>query len=249
MATTPELVLLGGFRVSIDGETRSVPQSSQRVVAYVSMFARPVSRVRIAADLWPDEPDSTAHVRLRTALWRLGDTARGLLFVRPDCLALQPDVHSDLAQLREGIDALRTGGADIDTAASGRRLLGLLESELLPDWYDDWVLLERERLTQQRLHTLERLGAAFAQRADYAAAVEAALRAVQLDPLRETAQRVLIDAYLGEGNLGLAVAQLRRYESVLRAELGLTVASELRERISSYSAQGRTVLHQMHAPN
>ena len=29
--------------------------------------------------------------------------------------------------------------------------------ELLPDWYDDWVLLERERFRQLRLHALDAL--------------------------------------------------------------------------------------------
>ena len=33
--------------------------------------------------------------------------------------------------------------------------LAALKGEILPDWYDDWLLLERERIRQLRLHALE----------------------------------------------------------------------------------------------
>jgi hypothetical protein len=31
------------------------------------------------------------------------------------------------------------------------------QGELLPDWQDDWLIVDRERLRQLRLHALERL--------------------------------------------------------------------------------------------
>ena len=71
---------------------------------------------------------------------------------------------------------------------------------VLPGWYDDWVLIERERLRQRVCRALERLSGEMVRQARYAEAVEAALITVLADPLRESAQRVLIEASLAEGN-------------------------------------------------
>jgi DNA-binding SARP family transcriptional activator len=56
-----------------------------------------------------------------------------------------------------------------------------------PDWYDDWLQMERERFRQLRLHALETLAERFVALGRHAQAIDAALAAVQVDPLRETA--------------------------------------------------------------
>ncbi len=72
--------------------------------------------------------------------------------------------------------------------------------DLLPGWYDDWVLLERERLRQRVLHALEALSRHLVAAGRIAEAVEAAMTAVGVEPLRESAQRAPVTAHLAEGN-------------------------------------------------
>jgi DNA-binding SARP family transcriptional activator len=81
--------------------------------------------------------------------------------------------------------------------------------ELLPDWYDDWVVIERERHRQLRLHALEQLSARLSADGRHAAATEAGLAAIASEPLRESAHRVLIAVHLAEGNRGEALRQYR----------------------------------------
>jgi DNA-binding SARP family transcriptional activator len=107
-----------------------------------------------------------------------------------------------------------------------------LDGDLLPDWYDDWVLLERERLRQLRLHALESLAGRAIRLGRYGHAIDTALTAIQADPLRESAHRVLIRAYLAEGNAGAAMGQYHDYCARADRALGLQPSSQLRAIVS-----------------
>ena len=80
-------------------------------------------------------------------------------------------------------------------------------ADLLPSWYDDWVIVERERLRQIRVHALEELSRRLAAGHRYGDAIDAALAAIAADPLRESAHRRLIEAHLAEGNVSEAIRQ------------------------------------------
>jgi DNA-binding SARP family transcriptional activator len=99
--------------------------------------------------------------------------------------------------------------------------------ELLPGFYDEWLLTERERLRQLRLHALEALCERLTAVGRYSAAIAAGLAAVAGEPLRESAQWILMKAYVAEGNRAEAIRQFERYRNVLRAELSLEPSTEL----------------------
>jgi DNA-binding SARP family transcriptional activator len=99
--------------------------------------------------------------------------------------------------------------------------------DLLPGWYDDWALAERERIRQRLLHALEALSGRFTSLGRFADAVDAALLAVSAEPLRESAQRTLIEAHVGEGNLTEARRSFLAYRALVRRELGVDPSNEL----------------------
>ena len=111
-----------------------------------------------------------------------------------------------------------------------------LDGDLLPDWYDDWVLVERERLRQLRVHALEQLAENAIRQGRYGQAIDIALTAIHADPLRESAHRVLIRAYVAEGNSGLALRQYREYCRMVREQLKLGPSHELRELVAAIGA-------------
>ncbi|MFF7550617.1 BTAD domain-containing putative transcriptional regulator [Streptomyces canus] len=106
-------------------------------------------------------------------------------------------------------------------------LSNFFSHDLLQDWLDEWVVVEREKYRQIRLRALETLCRRFTEAGERASAIEAGLSAVAADPLRETAQRVLIQAHLAEGNLSEAVRQYRTYARLLDAELGVEPTAAL----------------------
>jgi two-component SAPR family response regulator len=98
---------------------------------------------------------------------------------------------------------------------------------LLPGWYDDWALMERERLRQRMLHALEALSRHLVKTGRFADAVDAAILAVNAEPLRESAQRTLIQAHIAEGNLVEARRAYCGFRKLVRMELDVEPSSDL----------------------
>ena len=96
-----------------------------------------------------------------------------------------------------------------------------LHAELLPGWDEPWVVDERERLHQLLLHALEARARLLLARGDPAAALDAALRAVAADPLRESAHALVVEVHLSEGNRVEGRRQVERCRALLQAELGV----------------------------
>jgi DNA-binding SARP family transcriptional activator len=101
------------------------------------------------------------------------------------------------------------------------------ELELLPGCYEEWALMERERIRQRMLHAFESLTRHLISQQRFAAAVETAMAAVSVEPLRESATRALIEAHLAEGNWAEAYRTFQGYRSILREELGAEPGREL----------------------
>jgi DNA-binding SARP family transcriptional activator len=95
-----------------------------------------------------------------------------------------------------------------------------LSGELLPDWYDDWVVLERERLREVHFRALEAYCDRLISSSCFDRATEAALAAINDDPMRESAHRCLIRVHLAEGNEAKAVCCYRLFRKRLQGELG-----------------------------
>jgi DNA-binding SARP family transcriptional activator len=117
---------------------------------------------------------------------------------------------------------------DAPIDADGPRLTELEGAgELLPEWEDEWLMPQRERFRQIRLHALERIGERLAEEGRFGRAVEVSLAVVADDPLRESAQRVLIRVYAAEGNVHEALTQYLAYREVMRDELGLEPSPQM----------------------
>ena len=99
--------------------------------------------------------------------------------------------------------------------------------DLLPGVYEDWAIVERERIRQRMLHALEMLSHRLVSVGRYADAIEAALTAVSADPLRESAQRALIEAHAAEDNWGEARRSFECFRTLIRRELGVSPSRDL----------------------
>ncbi len=103
----------------------------------------------------------------------------------------------------------------------------LLSGEVLPGWYDDWVLVERERMRQLYLRAMEQMADSMLRADRVDMAIETALMVVSADPLRETAHRILVDAYVCTGNHAEALRQYDRCCALLRDDLALLPSETL----------------------
>jgi DNA-binding SARP family transcriptional activator len=212
-----EVRILGGFELRSETSVIPLPMSAQRVIAFLAIQRGPVERAYVAGTLWCDSSEERASASLRTVLWRLPAPARALLRLRGTQMALSDPTGVDLHRTSDRARRLVQGGQP----ATGDLTALSLAGELLPDWYDDWLLIERERFRQLRLHALESLCERLAAEGRFGEAIEAGTAAVAVEPLRESAHRALIRAHVAEGNPGEALREYRLYSRLLRDQLGL----------------------------
>ena len=213
---TVQLRLLGGFGLYVDGETVDVTPAAQRLLAFVALTPRGAERSYTAFQLWPEHDERRGKANLRSALWRLGKVPARLLEATKSHLRVAPDVWIDV---RDGLDEM--ANAEPSTTLETIRPMQALDHDLLPDWYDDWLTIERERLRQFRLGTLEDAARHALAEGHHNAAVQLALAAVAIEPLRESSHRLVIDAHLEAGNRFEARRQLDCYQQLLQSAMGV----------------------------
>ena len=230
--------LCGDLYVSVGGRRREVPEGSKRLLAFVALRGFRVDRRVAAGALWPFGDDARATGNLRSALWRLRGAGVDVVDADRHSLGLRSDVKVDCDVVGEWADRLITGRQLSADLAVSPMCDGALD--LLPGWFDEWVVIERERLRQRVLHALEALSRLLTDAGCHADAVDVAMTAVQSDPLRETAQRVLLEAYIAEGNLTAARQKYLAYRRLLEEELQVEPAAGLTELVGARTPRAPT---------
>lgn len=218
LAQLTRVTLLDGFSLRWEDATPpELPRVVQCLVARLSL-ARCPDRDVIAGQLWPDVPESRAHGSLRSALCRLRQMTPGTVEVSGGSLVLAAGVRVDVRELEAwAAQVLDPSVGCDDLAVRGEVLRG----ELLPGWHEDWVVLERERLRQLRMHALEVLADKLVAAGRLGEAFEAAGAAVQEEPLRESAHRALVRVHLAQGDLAGAHRAYRSFRDLLADAFGV----------------------------
>lgn len=136
-----------------------------------------------------------------------------------------PDVQIDVADMMR----CAVGIEERESVNAHRSVARLSRGELLPGWYEDWVLFERERLQQLRLAALESLAGAEIDHGNHAVALAAALEAIAIEPLRESAHAMAIRAHLLAGNRSAALREYQSYRRRLRQLLAIDPSQEMND--------------------
>ncbi len=222
--TTIKLRVLGGFAVEDGDGAISIPPAGQRVLAILAINGGAADRHRLAGLVWPDRPEHRAIANLRGAIWRLPPRLRLAVDKSADWVRLD---HSWVVDLHDAVRAAkRLRAGDFDGFSDAHR--GLLSADLLPDWDMDFLVVARERHHQLRLHALEDLAHLQIRAGHPLDAVDTALSAIAAEPLRETAQCLLLTAHLEAGNRAEVIRAFERFRGLLLAELDVEPGPRLR---------------------
>lgn len=229
--TARSLHLHGPFRARRGGMLIRVPAGGARVLAYLALHST-ASRSEVAGTLWPDVPQRRANSDLRTALWRLH--AVGADFIDPSSgpvLSLVDGVVVDVRQvIGWATQVLRapTGRAEVAAPPPGA------ERDLLPGWNDPWLEPHRERVRLLTIQAFESVAERLLTAGHPAQALPYLLHVTQADPLRESAQQLLLELYLDQRNVHEALRLYRRYRSLVRREMGIEPGAGIRTLVSRY---------------
>ncbi len=216
------LRLLGKFVLAREDGYVALPIGAQRLLAYLAIHG-PAPRPVIIGALWPNVGAQQARGCLRTAIWRLNRDEPRLIRATDDTLMLQPDIAVDATAFTDSARRILQGSLSpgAEWAVLGAR------GDLLPGCNDDWVIFERERLRQLRLHALDALASWLAAQGRYGDALNAAMECTRLEPLRESAHRTIIAIYLADDNLTEALRHYESFRALLRTELGIRPSPQL----------------------
>ncbi len=171
---------------------------------------------------WPDAEPHAGRQNLSQALSSLrhqfeppGVPPRSVFIADRDAIRLHaPAVATDLATFDQLLDeGRRRAASSIERRRSLTDAVALHRGELLPGFYDDWVLAERERVLEGYIGALVELGSIHERAGELALALDVARRAVAADPLRESSHRMLMRLLAATGD---ARAALTHYDSLKR---------------------------------
>jgi DNA-binding SARP family transcriptional activator len=228
------LRLIHDFELRFGNELVHMSPSSQRLLGFVALHDRPVRRSTVSGTLWLDSPEDRANASLRSALWRT--PAPGGINVLAASgthlwlnAQIRVDLHAAIARAQILLDEPELNVAAIDVANELHHFSG----DLLPGWYDDWLVMERERFHCLRLQVLDKLGEQLCAYGRLGDALRVGLAAVQAEPLRETAHRLVMRVHLEQGNIAEAIRQYQFYERTLARELGAVPSGAMRKLIGS----------------
>ncbi len=220
------LSVLETFDLRVDGVSADLSPGSQRLLVFLALRDRAIARIALAGTMWPDVSEGHAGDSLRSAIARLEAPARAAIRSSSTGLRLAEGIVIDLHESQALAHRLIYGGKLHDTDVSSLSI-PTLSGELLPDWYDDWVLPEAEDWRYLRMNALEALARQLLETGLLGEAATAARAAMRIDPLRESPQATLIRVQLAMGNQAAAMDVFDRYRTILHAAVGLPPTKQL----------------------
>jgi DNA-binding SARP family transcriptional activator/tetratricopeptide (TPR) repeat protein len=225
-------VSLLGEQTITDDRTGSVRTRSSRTVALLGYLVvhtgAPQARQRIAGLFWPESSDAQARTNLRRELYYL----RQILADEPSLVVTATDMcWQDSGTCRVDVrtfDIERTAALAAVAAADNEQVLAhatraiaQYRGDFLPGGYEDWLLEARSALERQCVDLCDLVCATRARTGELAAAVQAARRRIQLQPLEEAGYRTLMRLQADLGDRAGAVSTYHHCASVLERELGV----------------------------
>ncbi len=217
------LYLLGSFRLEHNARRIHLPRRKvESLLAYLALNPQDHPREKLAALFWGDSSDAKARHSLRTAVATLRQHLHyEFLVANRDSIQLNPDFalwvdareFARLSDSKSPVDHLRPA-------------VDLYRGDLLADFYDDWILSEREHYRNLYLGALLRLTQELRSQSEYESAIELAQKALASDAINERACQHLMFCYLMVGKKDEAQKEFERCARVLLDELGAEPTQE-----------------------
>ena len=218
-----QVFLFGSFELKVNGQSIHLPtRKMEALCAYLVLHRNAQNREKLAALFWGDSADELARRSLRTALSALRKEV-GESFVTTDreTIQLNPefsmwvDVHETEQQARE---ILSGNHAVIDA--------DLYRGDLLQDFYDEWVLEEREHYRKLLIKALHLSAQVLKASGEYPRAISMAQKIISIDPADEQAYQHLMFCQHVLGNRAEALKVYEECSRRLKEHVGVAPSED-----------------------
>ena len=226
------LRLLGSPQIRLNGELLDTLPSakSQALLFYLALNRGPQSRLTLAGLLWPAKSDAEARMNLRQALYQLHRVLPSHIAPTREHVTLNPQAPQeiDVIQFEVELNAGLMGDMTALHAAVDRYRGDFLAGFYVDDApeFEEWLLVERERLRSLALQALHQLANYHAQRCELGLALQYAGRLLALEPLREEAHQLMMRLLAWDGQVSAALAHYAHCRELFSSELGVEPSAE-----------------------
>lgn len=231
-----EVQLLGGFRLRHAGQDVKGIQSERLILLLSHLLLhseKPSSRKQIAFLFWPDTSEEQARTNLRNLFHNLKKAfpeIDSFLDLEGQAVGWKPDaaIQVDVRQFRAALNAAKSAKDDATRVRHLQEAIEQSRGELLPGFYEDWILTEREELHQLHLNALTQLAKLLEGERQYDEAIEAVNRLIRADALNESAYQNSMRLHaLNEDRAG-ALQVYHTCVTILKRELDLDPSPEIK---------------------
>ena len=214
-----EIRLLGQFDLRQEDASIEISSRPAKTLLAYLLLTRGTHhpRERLAGLLWPESTESNARKNLRQALWHLRKSI-GESYLLVDTVSIA--FSSSAAYWLD--TAILEDPAEQNLA----EVVSYYEGELLSGYYEDWVLLERDRLSAVFERKIQRLLTELLQAQRWPDARTWAERWIAQGEIPEAAYRGLMVTFAATGELSKVEATYQRCVEALRMEIGVDPSSE-----------------------
>lgn len=229
-----QVFCLGQFRVEINGQPMEIPsRPAQSLFAYLVLNAGRVHRrEKLAGLLWPDSTDENARAYLRQGLWRIRKALETNDTSWQDYLQIDEISVSFGRELETFLDAdllLQNKAGEAWSIQELVQRVRVYAGELLPGFYDEWIILDRERLKSAYDQKMRLLLDQLEADQRWEDLLEWGERWIGLGHVPEPAYRALMLAHAMQGDPTAVSAVYQRCQKALSEELGISPSNELRD--------------------
>lgn len=237
-----KLFLLGSSYLEQDGQTVEMDtRKALALLSYLAVNGGGYNRDTLAVLLWPDYDESGARGAFRRTLSTLNKAlGQGVLEISRERIALaaQSGLWVDAWEFRRLLSASQAhphARYEVcrDCLPVLQEAVSLYCGDFLAGFslrdsanFDDWQFFQSEALRQELSGALEKLTRGLAAAGDFSAGLHTARRWLALDPLNESAHRLLMQLYEWSGQHGAALRQYRECVRVLGQQLGVQPLDE-----------------------
>lgn len=223
--------LFGTLRASQEDRliTRFRTQKTGALLAYLAYFrGRSHTRETLIELFWPDtELDSGRHSlslalsSLRSLLEPPGVPNGAVVVADRFSVELNPEAFTtDVSTFEQALRVANQARQAPDFIPHLAEAVAHYGGTLLPEYYEEWITPEQERLAQRFNQAASSLINLLERSGDLEHGLETARRVVTLDSIREAGHRDLIRLLMANGQPENALRQYRELERILNDELG-----------------------------
>lgn len=223
--------LLGHLQVSEDNTSIAdkLRPRAKHLLIYVLLNRNiPVSREKIAFTLWPDKTEQQSLAVLRRALSELRialpkiENSEWIISIGGDlCWDLDSPYWLDIEEYQRLIE--------IGSVISCEKAIYLYTGDLLSNFWDEWIVIEREQIRQTQITTLNQLISHYRALGKYHIAMDMVQRLISLEPLSESAHRQLMTLHYLSNDRPSALTVYDRLCELLRDELDIEPLDETQQ--------------------